>query len=82
MTITKDKVFCEDCKYLKIYTFSMIPAQQCDHPDNLEEMRGSDTWLRPGILYTRRIRLPKDINRENDCIWHCKKPPPYKKERK
>jgi hypothetical protein len=55
------KVYCEDCKYLKLFMLNYL----CDHPDNLK-----DSYLKPKNYY---IKDPSERNKKNKCKWFVEK---------
>lgn len=61
----EEKIFCEDCKYLKKVTSSGVLDWACTHPDNCE----SDWRTRCAFW----LRKPEVINAKNDCSWFMKR---------
>lgn len=65
------KVFCIDCKHLKISFSPPIDANEynCKHPDNTVPSKEPNTWLEPGLDRIQYYMLPKYINVLNLCPW-------------
>ena len=55
----KDKVFCENCTYLKIFRY-YVDSYRCTHPDNME--------VKYNALHSYTISPSiKVVNKDNNC---------------
>jgi hypothetical protein len=62
--IMKEKVYCKDCKYFR---FLIDLDNQCEHPNNIYPV--DDYYSRK--YYYRK--LPKKLNKRNNCKWYERK---------
>ena len=68
--ISKDKVFCRGCEYLKYVGTGHNVWSDCDkfickHPKNRAPKY--DSWLKP---HDGGKKEPKVINKKNNCGWY------------
>lgn len=62
-SLSKDKVFCSQCKYID----DKPGDKGCLSPSNRDFLY--DTWYEPS---KEGRRSPRDINKNNDCPWFWK----------
>ena len=69
------KVYCRDCAYY--YQYSELYSIERKGPDIYADKdmckapkNEGDTYFEPAC---RKLGLPKEINRNNDCKWHKSK---------